>query len=226
MASLTSNKKKKVHLSFIADLNRKFPLNDTLQEVPKSLTYLSINYGPENHSQNKKTNTSLDNHSVGKDDGISDKMADLNYLNVMEKKFWPNINDKDYTRKTTQQKLINDCIKNKERWSIMHNDNDNKSMLSIFEKKNESESKKSSIFHEEDSKEENDDFSEKNKNNCGVKSGDNKTSKNSLCSKSQLSNKTSKSHLSKMDPYTLKDASIASETEKVVLISNKVIYYF
>lgn len=233
MNILGPKKKKKNHLSFIADLQKRFPNNESSPKSSKSLKEISLNC-PDSVPTKKKITIPSTDHSVCVEEGIAEKMIILNEICIFPLKFWPgsekSFDNGKYFRSQTQQKLITECIKNKDKWGMksISREIEENTQQSIFEKKNESESKKSSIFHSEKIEED----KEKNEENgYHQTAGDHSILENikensaeikksgSRSSSISKTVKSNRAHLSqKKDGTTPVEASMLSETEKVRIL--------
>jgi len=164
-----------------------------------------------------KDNPNSEGKSIYDEEGIFDKMTELKNITQQKMKFWPDSvksfeQANFYSRSITQHNLITECIKNKEKWVMKSNSRDiEDTAMSIFEKKNESESKKSSIYHSEKIDEENEQEDEKQDND---KKFDKKSaSKSSFFSKSNRTGNSAKKE--KDENGTNNEQSQFSDTEKV-----------
>lgn len=158
MTSLAS-KKKKVHRTLITELNKRFPTVEPTGSPP-SLNQISLNYSQANN-QNDQNNLSTTTKTILEEEGIIEKVIAFQNSAEQRKKFWPDssfnslehlngsINKSSNQKNNSQVQLINECIKNKDKWvdvkSISREieENMNKNLEKI---KNETDSKKSSIY--------------------------------------------------------------------------------
>ena len=182
---------------------------------------ISINYNQPTQTIQKETLNSIDLRSILEEEGICDKiMVFKSTSSSQQKKFWPEeikstSSNNEYLRSQTQQILITECIKNKENWAIKSISREIEetaiSNVSNHDKKNETESKKSSIYYSEkidEELQENEEDKSAHENNTAEK-------KSSFHSKSQRSQKGNTAKNANASA-TLNDNSILSEnTEKV-----------
>ena len=209
-------KRGKAHRTFIADLNRQFPSMD-LTSHAQTDNPITLNYNT--NTKNLKESVNSEGKSIYEEEGIEEKITSLKNNSNQPLKFWPDsvksfehepIN-KYYATSITQHNLITECIKNKDKWgtkSISREIDD--TAFSLLDRRNETESKKSSIYHSEKIQEENEQEEEK--------AEEHKTEEKKSASKTSFVTKTNRTNNSakKENATNNEDQSFVSDNEKVI----------